>query len=256
MKIRTVIVENQKELRDQVRGLLAFYHEFELIGEFDDVNQASRFILEKEVDAAFIQSSVGDPRTSPDGNFLLSYITKKKPDLLAVLYSDSRDQAYWALSVGAAAVFTTPVDYQYFQQVIRRLLYLFDLLLYKRNSQARSVMLRAKGGYQMIRLSDILFVERNHRKISMVCTGGTEIEVTSYTMDELESLLQNHRFYRCYSSFIVNLDKVLRINIDSGKRIYTVALEGFDGELILSREKYRDLLSLLQQRYSDIILER
>lgn len=254
MKIKTVIVESDPETLSTVENLLAFYHEFEIVRTFDDIDTASRYLLEESVDAVFIQSAVGDYRRSPDGSFLLGYITQKKPDLLAVLYCASKDTAFWALTAGATAAFTTPVDPLLFQRVIDRLLYVFDLLQFKRDAQARSIMLKTKEGYRMLRLADILFIERRERKNYIVCADGDEIAVANYSMDDIETMLSSSHFYRCYSSFIINLERVVKLNINTDQKLYSVILDGFQGEIILSREKYKELMAVLKKKYSDLSL--
>ncbi|EFB75378.1 hypothetical protein SUBVAR_06351 [Subdoligranulum variabile DSM 15176] len=73
-------------------------------------------------------------------------------------------------------------------------------------------------------------------------------------MDDLDALLSSSHFYRCYSSFIINLERVERININNDKKLYSVTLDGFDGEIILSREKYKELMAVLRKKYSDLTL--
>ena len=116
MLIRTVLIEKDPAQLAEIENLLAFYHKFEIVKTFDDIDEASRYLLAQDVDAVFIRSDVGDPARTPDGGFLLSYVTRKKPDLLAVLYSPSRDTAFWGLTVGAAAAFTLPLDPLLFQR--------------------------------------------------------------------------------------------------------------------------------------------
>lgn len=254
MRIKTVIVENNPQTLSKIENLLGFYREFDVVNTFDDIESASRYLMEEDVDAVFIQSSVGDPKCSPDGSFLLSYITRKKPDLLAVLYCASQSIAFWALSAGAVAAFTTPVDPLMFQSVIDRVLYVYDLLQYKRDAQARSIMIKTKEGYRMLRLADILFIERRERKKYIICADGSEITVANYSMDDIEKMLSSSHFYRCYSSFIINLERVLHLNINTDKKLYSVTLDGFNGEIILSREKYKELMAVLKKKYSDLTL--
>lgn len=254
MLIRTVLIEKDPDQQQEIENLLGFYHKFEILRTFDDIDEASRFLLAEEVDAVFIRSDVGDPRRTPDGSFLLSYVTQKKPDLLAVLYSPSRDTAYWGLSLGATSAFTTPIDPLVFQRAVERVLYVFDLLQYKRDARARSIMVKTRDGYRMLRLSDILFIERRERKKYIVCADGCEVTVSNYSMDDLEAMLSTSHFYRCYSSFIINLERVERININSDKKLYSITLDGFDGEIILSREKYKELMAVLKKKYSDLTL--
>ena len=254
MSIRTVLIEKDPDLLQTIENLLGFYHKFEIVHAFDDIDEACRFLLAEEVDAVFIRSDVGDPARTPDGSFLLSYVTQKKPDLLAVLYCESQEIAFWSLTVGATAAFTLPLDPMLFQRAVDRVLYIHDLLQYKRDARTRSILVKTKDGYRMLHVSDILFIERRERKKYIVCADGCEVTVSNYSMDDLDALLSNSHFYRCYSSFIINLERVERININSDKKLYSITLDGFDGEIILSREKYKELMTVLRKKYSDLTL--
>lgn len=254
MQIRTVLIEKDPAQLAEIETLLAFYHKFEIVKTFDDIDEASRYLLAEDVDAVFIRSDVGDPARTPDGSFLLSYVAQRKPDLLAVLYCASQDTAFWGLTVGATAAFTLPLDPLQFQRAVDRVLYVFDLLQYKRDARARSIMVKTKDGYRMLRLANILFIERRERKKYIVCADGCEVTVSNYSMDDLEAMLSTSHFYRCYSSFIINLERVERININNDKKLYSITLDGFDGEIILSREKYKELMAVLKKKYSDLSL--
>ncbi|MBQ6117123.1 MAG: response regulator transcription factor [Oscillospiraceae bacterium] len=247
-RIKTVIVESDPELLNQLKGLLGFYRQFDIVKVLDDISEAEAYLHEAAVDAVFINAEVGDPVCSPDGGFLLHELTEQMPDLLTVLYTQHNRVALWAMYIGATAVFTLPVDTIYFQHAIRRLLYLYDLLQYKRKATSTSAMIKTRGGYRMLQFHDILFIERANRKNRIVCTNGDEIPIANYSFDELSNVLDGSHFFRCYSSFIVNLEKIKHLQVDSKSRFYSLVLEGFDGEVILSREKYRELTDLLRRR--------
>lgn len=250
--IRTVIVEPDPEFAWEIHNLLEFYRSFEVAETFDDVNSACDYIMAGEVDVAFISMEIGDPSCSGDGSFLASHLSMNRPDTQTVLYDKDEASAFLAMRLGAAAFFKTPIDPMDFQKVIQRLTYIWGLQQYKRDAKARSLMVKTKDGYRIIPFSDILFIERSARKTNMVCTNGQSVQISNYTMDELGRILGGSHFYRCYQSFIVNLEKVTGLHIDSGKKSYTLALSGFDGEIILSREKHREVVELLQKYYSDV----
>ena len=115
-------------------------------------------------------------------------------------------------------------------------------------------MIRTRSGYQLTRLSDILFVERRNRANVIVTEGGAEVVLQGYTMNEIEHLLEGSGFYRCYQSFIVNLSKVAFVRADSASKNYAIQFNGYDGEILLSRNKYGELIGLLKERYARINL--
>lgn len=52
--------------------------------------------------------------------------------------------------------------------------------------------------------------------------------------------------------FIVNLSKVSAVRADSGTKNYAIRFRDYEGEILLSREKYAELLALLKGRYAGI----
>lgn len=253
-RMRTVFVDDDVAMQSELENLLELYRNFEVIARFDDVNRAMEFIMSHDVDLLFVRLAVGNPMYSGDGSFMVSILSMQKPDLLLVPYSEDPKDAYPAQNYGATAFFTVPVEVIHFQRMIYRLTYLFDLICIKRESQDRSLMVKNKLGYQLVKLSDILYIESSNRKKRIVCSNGNEIEILNYTMDELDDLLAGGPFFRCYQSFIVNMEKISAVRTDAAKRSYALTLEGYDEEILLSREKQKEIIELLQQRYSNIKL--
>ena len=133
-----------------------------------------------------------------------------------------------------------------------RLRYVFDLQQAKREVSNRSIMIKTSSGYQLTRLSDILFIERCNRKNRIVTTDGQEISLLGYTMNQLEDMLEGCGFYRCYQSFIVNLSQVVAVRADNEAKNYAIRFKEYEGEILLSREKYAELVALLKGRYAGI----
>ena len=250
--IKTVLVDSSAGMRSSLSNLLDIYRTFRIVAQFDDVNLANDYILNHPVDLVFVQLSIGNPQYSGDGSFMVGFLSSQNPDLLIVPYSDNPRDAYLTQTLGATSFFTLPIDVMHFQRVIQRISYLFELICIKRESENRSIMIKNKTGYQIAKFSDILYIENSNRKKKIVCVNGSEIDVLNYTMDELERLLEGSSFFRCYQSFIVNLDKITSIRTDSVSRTYTLSLEGLQEEILLSREKYAELVALLKGRYARI----
>lgn len=138
------------------------------------------------------------------------------------------------------------------QALVNRLRYVFDLQQTKREAANRSLLIKTRSGYQLTPVSDILFVERSNRKNRIVTQSGAEIHPMGYTMNQLEQMLEGCGFYRCYQSFIVNLSKVSFIRADGSSKTYAIQFDGYDGEVLLSRDKYPELLTLLKEKYANI----
>lgn len=255
MKMKLVLVDSDNDRRYVLGDLLMMHNIFEEPVHFQTVNEALDYICTHDVDAVFTYDEVGDARFSSDGSFLIAYLLQQKPDLLTVLYSASENySADLAFSLGCTQFFSLPLDGVALLRVVNRLKYMYDLLQYKQQASQKSMMIKTKTGYQLVQLDEVLYIERINRKIKMVTVRGEEIALTGYTLDDLECLLERNGFYRCYQSFIVNLSKISGIRVSNETKRYTILLAGYAGEIILSRERYTQMLALLKDRYANLSL--
>lgn len=250
--MRVLLVDSNQELRRELWRLLAFHRTFRLESELETAEQAAEYILTHEVEVVFINHQPTDPQKTSTGDFLSVLLSQSKPHVQVVVYSDSQEWAYSAYRCQCAGYLLTPFDPLELHMLVNRLAYIFDLQQAKREAANRSIMIKTKSGYQFTPLQDILFIERSARKNRMVTTDGQEIALLGYTIGQLEEMLSGSGFYRCYQSFIVNLSKVSAVRADSGTKNYAIRFKDYEGEILLSREKYTEIVSLLKERYAGI----
>jgi DNA-binding LytR/AlgR family response regulator len=248
MKIKLVLVENDEDIRQQLKDLLVFYNLFEIINDFDNVNDANDFICTNQVDAVFINTEAGNAEFSGDGSYLAINLSQKYPDLIIIMYSLKEQNASRIMEMNCTDFFTLPFDGMTMQRVVNHIEYIFDLLQYKRQLVNRSIMIKTNMGYQLVPLDNILFIERFNRKNRMVTTDGKEIILGKYSLDELEEIFRPNNFYRCYQSFIVNLSKVSFIKINNETKNYVLLFDNYAGEVMLSRQKYNEVIELLKNK--------
>lgn len=250
--MKTLIVDSDLEKREELWSLLSNYRAFRLEAELETVEQAFNHIETNEVDVVFINYQPADPRLTSTGDYLSAILAQTHPHIQVVIYGDKEEYAYWACRSQCAGFLLTPFDPLTLQVLVNRLTYIFDLQQTKRETASRSIMIKTRSGYQITNLSDILFIERNNRKNRIVTTSGQEIALLGYTMSQLEEMLEGCGFYRCYQSFIVNLSKVTIVRADNESKNYAIRFQNYEGEILLSREKYAEMVSLLKGRYARI----
>ena len=51
---------------------------------------------------------------------------------------------------------------------------------------------------------------------------------------------------------MVNLSKIAAIRADNESKFYSICFDGYDGEILLSRNKYTDMVDLLKQKFAGI----
>lgn len=254
MKLRTVIVESDQHRIDELSKFLQFHSKFEIVATFDNTMLANDYLLTADVDLAFINLQLGDFRYTHDGSYLAWNVSNHRSEMILIGYTDYDYPVGKICTSNCTDYFTFPMEDVVMQRILLRVKQMTQLLEYKRQSQNRSIMIKTTLGYQLIRLNDILFIERFNRKNRLITTDGRQIMLNGYTMDELTQLLSRDGFYRCYQSYIVNLSKVSSVRVDNVSKNYSLQFDGYSGEIMLSRDKYSEIVQLLKEKYARISL--
>ena len=252
MKMRALLVESDQKRRAHLWNLLRMYQVFTLAGEADTSEEAVTLLQKQKVDVVFCNHQPAPPNRTSTGDWLATVLAQNQPDIQVVMYADTTEWAFEAYRSQCAGYLLLPFDPLALQALVNRLRYVFDLQQTKREAANRSLLIKTRSGYQLTPVIDILFVERSNRKNRIVTQSGTEIHPLGYTMNQLEQMLEGCGFYRCYQSFIVNLSKVSFIRADGNSKTYAIQFDGYDGEILLSRDKYPELLTLLKEKYANI----
>ncbi|TEB05790.1 Transcriptional regulatory protein YpdB [Pelotomaculum schinkii] len=103
-------------------------------------------------------------------------------------------------------------------------------------SSPEKMMFKAGNEIFMIAPGEILFIEKRD-KVSLIHTGGNVYRVQQ-TLGELEEKLGDN-FSRVHRSFIVNLNKVSRIE-EVSNRSYEIGFAGYGKTALMSRYKFKE----------------
>ena len=254
MRMRTLLVDADRELRSSLWNLLRLYQDFELAGEVETAEEAVDFVQQNHVDVVFVNHQPASPSRTSTGDWVSYLLSQTHPDVQVVLYADSKEWAFEAFRSQCAGYLLLPFDPLALQALVGRLRYVFDLQRVKRETANRSLLIKTREGYRLTPVADILFVERSNRRNRIVTQSGAEVHPIGYTLSQLEHMLEGCDFFRCYQSFIVNLSKISFVRADGSNKSYAIQFKGYEGEILLSRDKYPELLALLREKYADIDL--
>ena len=252
MEMKVLLVDSDQQLREELVVMLHAFQCFRVVGTAQTSTEAIEYVQSNEVDIIFANHQPADPRITGVGEYLSAVLGQSHPHIQVVVYSNSEEWAFNAFRCQCAGYLLTPFDPLALQSLVNRLRYIFDLQQAKREISNRSIMIKTRSGYQLTCISDILFMERSNRKNRIVTTDGQEIALLGYTMNQLEEMLEGCGFYRCYQSFIVNLSQVAAVRADNEAKNYAIRFKEYEGEILLSREKYAELVALLKGRYAGI----
>lgn len=102
--------------------------------------------------------------------------------------------------------------------------------------------LLVKGHDRMdfIPVDEIVFIERSESSTAIVTV--TDTFRTSANLTELEQRLPSARFMRCHKSYIINIDRIIKIE-PYGRWTYVVRFKGTDANALITAQKYEELKS-------------
>lgn len=114
------------------------------------------------------------------------------------------------------------------------------------NDVKDTLVTKYKGIDYLISINDIYYAE----SIESVCHIFVENSLipTQYTLNQLETKLENYNFFRSHRSYIVNLSKVVEIQ-QWTRNAYVLILDyNKELEIPLSKRRYNDLKSKLRSK--------
>ncbi|AZR74924.1 hypothetical protein BBF96_12475 [Anoxybacter fermentans] len=208
MKIRTVIVEDEKPAREELMFLLEQFPEIEIVGTAEHGQQGLEVILEKRPDLVFIDIEM----PVMDGLELANKLYKMR-DLIqpSIVFTTAYDEfALQAFEVEALDYLLKPISEERLKTTIERLVNNFN----KRQAEAplqgvKKVPVNYKGRYKMLPIEEILYFSTGEEGVVAKTKKG------SYTVNanltELERNLKDYGFFRSHRSFLVNLNRVAEV---------------------------------------------
>lgn len=135
-----------------------------------------------------------------DGLSVAQEIRKKDTNVFLVFITSLRQYVFKGYDYQAYQYLLKPVGY-------RRINLLMDSLIPKlKYNNEQSICVKVKGNIHKIYLSDLIYIETQSRK-ALLHIDNNQILVNK-KMKEFEKLLPAHIFFRCQSSYIVNLSYI------------------------------------------------
>ena len=150
--------------------------------------------------------------------------------LPVIFTTRERDYAVDGFAVDATDYLVKPLDEKRFRQTM-------DRVLGELSKEARTrLILRQKGMYAVVPLSDLVYCEVQGRKLYLHRTDGTVLDFYG-RLDEFTKRVDT-RFFRCHRSYLVNLDHIRGC---SPGRVYLIP----NGEIPVSRLREQALKQAL-----------
>lgn len=212
MGIRTLLIEDELNSMERLRGLLAGHAEVEVVGEAQDGLQAIEMIDELKPELIFL-----DIQMPGAGGFeVLERITHRPMVIFMTAYDEFAVKAFDANAIDyiLKPSTTTRVAEAVQRAIDRRRVIDDQLLATLRASIDRAGFLRrfavSRGDEILIIPESDVYFFRAEDKCVLLCTHN-EKHFFDMTLKELESRLDPEVFLRIHKSHIVSLDKVRKM---------------------------------------------
>jgi two-component system, LytTR family, response regulator len=250
-KIRAILVDDEDLARHALRELLKGHAEIEIVAEAANGFEAVKAIAEHKPDLLFLDVQM--PKLT--GFDVLELIDRNRN--LAVIFATAYDQyAMRAFEVHAVDYLLKPVGRERFEAALQRALERLpqnlpsapDLAAAARPPQQFLERIVVKDGTRvtLIPVSKLDYAEAQDDYVALA-THGTK-HLKQQTIASLEAGLDPSRFVRIHRSYIVNFERVARIEPYGKDSRLAILADGT--RLPVSRAGYTRLKALLDERPS------
>lgn len=244
-KLKVLIVDDESLARSIIKEYLKPHSEVEIIGECANGFDAVKTITENNLDLVFLDIQM--PKLN--GFEVLELIEKK----INVIFVTAFDQyALKAFEVHAADYLLKPFSQERFDEALEhakaRLLSGKKQKLEDIASRAQPadkilerVLVRERSHVHVIPTLNIDYIEAQDDYIKIVAGGKTYLK--HQRLAELESTLDQKKFIRIHRSYILNIDRMAKIELYAKDSRIVILKDGT--KLNVSRAGYEKLRNLL-----------
>ncbi|MCE9599889.1 MAG: LytTR family DNA-binding domain-containing protein [Spirochaetia bacterium] len=234
--IRVFVVEDEPAANELLCSLVQRRPELILSGSATTGTEALERLRLEQVDLVFMDIHLPDI----SGFHILEQLD---PEPYVIFTTGSGDRALDDFEIGAIDYITKPVSKERFNRAVDRALPVFQSKA-PVLSRRTGLFIAEKENYFLVKFADIIYVS-SHENYSALHTTGRDY-VTYCSLKKMEERLPAEEFLRIYKQYVVNLNRILRVQSDQNGN-YTVFLDDADEtELPVGRTYLPRLREILQ----------
>lgn len=246
--IKTIIVENEKQQSDYLLGLLAkHFPEIEVVKTCNSTSAAIEEINTRQPQLVFLDVELDHPYTGFD------VLEGTKSVNYEVIFTTSYNKyAAKAFRFCALDFIEKPFGEGELKESVTRYKSLagtgsrknIDAILHnirQTDMLMQKVGIPVLGGYDFITVSEIIFCRSVDNCTDFYLTGTRKLRATK-TLKWVETLMQDHPFFRVHDSYLINLNHI-RSYKRGGEGGVVLLTEDYEADV--SRRKKEDFLKAL-----------
>lgn len=236
MTIRTLILDDDPNSHKAACQALSQYPDVEILGQFLTAGELEAYLQHRDADVLFLDIEIG-------GDFGFSVartLRRTHPELMIVFLTGHSSYAIDGYDFQPVNFLTKPIHPAKLEQTVEEI----RRRMRRGDGQRKAqLMFRLQQGYRIVDVRSICHIERRDRKNFLRLEDET-LQISGYTMRELEQMLSGHGFFLCHQSFLINLYRVTGL-YDVGRQLYEATVRGSECPIPVSRNHYEGLRSQL-----------
>ena len=237
MSIRVLILDDDPNSHRAACQALSRYPDMEIRGRFTSAGELEAYLSEQNADVLFLDIEIGE-----DFGFSVAReLRRTHPELMIVFLTGHSSYAVDGYDFQPINFLTKPIHPGKLEQTVE------EIRRRMQNSGAQrkaQLMFRLQQGYRILDVRNICYIERRDRK-NYLCLEDGLLQISGYTMRELEQMLSSHGFFLCHQSFLINLYRITGLR-DAGRQLYEATVRGCPTSVPISRNHYEGLRSQLE----------
>lgn len=242
MALRILLVDDDPACLEGLTAALDTFSYVNVMGTAQSAGEAAGILQREAVDLVFLDIEMADV----NGFELARHIQNAYPQVMIVFLTGHVDFALDGYEYKPLDFLIKPVNSLRLERVLLRAKKQLENTKISQESSVR-IGLPVDGGLEIIEVNQLLYIEKDGRKVFLVCLGGERYR--SYdTLQKLLGIFEPYGFFRCHQSFLVRLSAIKSIHLDPSKNSYNIQLNGTDVRIPLSRNKYNELKEMFRQR--------
>jgi two-component system LytT family response regulator len=239
--LRALIVDDEPDVRQGLRALLAAYPELQVVGEAGGVADALEWMQSEKPDVVFLDMEM----QGGSGLELASAMGKATRTVFVTAYPD---YALKAFHLGAVDYLLKPVDPDRLAITVERLL---ERVSDSVSPQSPTVdCIGVSGHIERIRISEILWIEAFQNYTLVHIAQAEKPSLCRHTMAAWEEMLPADLFVRVGRSEIIQLVRIQAVRWTS-RDVTMVSFDGSNSSLQLGRTSALRLKSIVRDSASE-----
>ena len=239
MKIRTIIVDDESPICDELEYLLKSEEDIAIVGKFNNALAALEVIRQNACDLVFLDIKM----PGITGLELAGKLAYLQHPPLIVFTTAFPEHALEAFNTPAIGYITKPITYTNLAQTLEKIRAITRRMTAVEKTPLTKICVLQGSKIIPLDKQDIVFIYVKDKDV-YVRTQADEY-VTALTMQEIEKLLYEQNFLRVHRQYLVNLDKVGEI-IPWFHGCYLLRMNDSRSEEVpVSRNKIKELKSIM-----------